>query len=49
MLIATDDLRVEASAWKRNAGEDIGERRNGTERTAEIARMILADYYANVR
>lgn len=51
VLIATDDLRVEA--WARGNGMRVvktsAECRNGTERTAEIARMILADYYVNVQ
>ncbi|HNZ38486.1 MAG TPA: NTP transferase domain-containing protein, partial [Candidatus Latescibacteria bacterium] len=51
VLIATDDSRVET--WARAQGMRVvktsAECRNGTERTAEIARMIRADYYVNVQ
>ena len=51
VLIATDDSRVET--WARAQGMCVvktsAECRNGTERTAEIARMIRADYYVNVQ
>ncbi len=51
VLIATDDSRVET--WAGANGlcvvKTSAECRNGTERTAEIARMIRADYFVNVQ